>query len=393
MEIMLVSTQDYIHHPVPSRHHYIFEEISKKHTVHVPHFHVSGNNVERKTNLVVHEATQFPVKNPFLHYTLNAPRHFAVMKKIIKENGIDIVVASNVLAGTAAIRAAQKYNIPVIFDLKDWFPTSAAAYIRTPIGKKIVHDAVLAITRYNLKHSDKITTVSSNLVKEINNLGFEAECIPNGVNTDYFYSFDSSEIRKRYGISENDIVIGFSGSIERWYSINKLIDYTYKIKKNLNENVKLMVVGPSLFTGYDEELKQQVKNLGMEDSVIFTGGVRYEELPRYINAMDITTIPLETDHWINIAYPNKYFEYSACGKIIFSKPIPSLTEEFIPNVFIYSNFLDFIELFREFVNYRNGLQNGKHNIYKTDASQFDWRNRVARFEEIMEELIIKYKKS
>ena len=26
MKILLVSTQDYIHHPVPSRHHYIFEE-------------------------------------------------------------------------------------------------------------------------------------------------------------------------------------------------------------------------------------------------------------------------------------------------------------------------------------------------------------------------------
>ena len=41
MKILLVSTQDYIHHPIPSRHHYIFEELAKWHKVHVPHFHVS----------------------------------------------------------------------------------------------------------------------------------------------------------------------------------------------------------------------------------------------------------------------------------------------------------------------------------------------------------------
>ena len=41
MKILLVSTQDYIHHPVPSRHHYIFEELARRHEVHVAHFHVS----------------------------------------------------------------------------------------------------------------------------------------------------------------------------------------------------------------------------------------------------------------------------------------------------------------------------------------------------------------
>jgi phosphatidylinositol alpha-1,6-mannosyltransferase len=28
MKILLVSTQDYLHHPIPSRHHYIFEELT-----------------------------------------------------------------------------------------------------------------------------------------------------------------------------------------------------------------------------------------------------------------------------------------------------------------------------------------------------------------------------
>ncbi len=107
MRILLVSTQDYIHHPIPSRHHYIFEELAKRHEVHVPHFHVSKGK-ERETRLIVHEATMSPVREPILHYTLNAPFQYAVFKKIIKEEGIDIVVAAHIFAGAAVIHAAKK---------------------------------------------------------------------------------------------------------------------------------------------------------------------------------------------------------------------------------------------------------------------------------------------
>ena len=80
MKILLVSTQDYIHHPVPLRHHYIFEELAKRHEVHVPHFHVSRGK-ERETRLIVHEATKFPFRGSILHYTLNAPFQYAVFKR------------------------------------------------------------------------------------------------------------------------------------------------------------------------------------------------------------------------------------------------------------------------------------------------------------------------
>ena len=72
----------------------------------------------------------FPVREPILHYTLNAPFHYAVFKKIIKEEGIDVVVAAHIFAGAAVIKAAKKYRVPVVFDLKDWFPNSAAAYYK-----------------------------------------------------------------------------------------------------------------------------------------------------------------------------------------------------------------------------------------------------------------------
>lgn len=53
MKILLVSTQDYIHHPIPpSRHHNIFEELAARHEVHVPpHFHVSRGKERGPTSM------------------------------------------------------------------------------------------------------------------------------------------------------------------------------------------------------------------------------------------------------------------------------------------------------------------------------------------------------
>ena len=97
MKILLVSSQDYIHHPIPSRHHYIFERLAEKHEVHVAHFHISDNK-ERDTKLKVEECTAYPFKNLIMHYTLNSPYHLYKFNKIIQDNDIDVVVAAHVLA-------------------------------------------------------------------------------------------------------------------------------------------------------------------------------------------------------------------------------------------------------------------------------------------------------
>ncbi|MDD1669978.1 MAG: glycosyltransferase, partial [Methanomicrobiales archaeon] len=277
MKILLVSTQDYLHHPIPSRHHYIFEELAKRHEVHVPHFHVS-QGAERKTRLVVHEATRYPTGGPIVHYTLNAPTHFRVLEEIVKDCGIDVVVASHVLAGMAVVRAARRHRVPVVFDLKDWFPDSAAAYYQNRVVRRIVRDAVWFVTRYNLDRSDRITTVSPSLVEKLRTFGYEAR------------------MRRRLGIADGDFVIGFEGAVERWYALDRVIAALPELLVH-RPATRLLVVGGSLFTGFIDELKAKAKALGVLGHVIFTGPVRYHDLPGYIAPMDLCLIPLAPPQW------------------------------------------------------------------------------------------------
>lgn len=346
MKILLVSTQDYIHHPLPSRHHHIFEELAKRHEVHVPHFHLHSGKA-RKTLLHVHEATMFNIKDPALHYVLNALYHYHVFKRIIYKEKIDVVVAAHVLAGLAAVKAAKKYNVPVLFDLKDWFPDSAAAYYKNPILKYVLEKGVWWITKHALDGADMITTVSPKLVEKLQQFGYHSKLITNGVDTNVFKPMDMQSAKEHRGYKPHDFVIGFCGAIERWYDLKEVIRNVAELTRE-NKNVKLMIVGTSLFTDYENELKELVHELNIEDKVRFEGWMEYDVQPLYIAAMNVCLIPLAPKEWKNIAAPNKYFEYTACGKPILSSHIPALEDA--PNVMFYEDWNEFERILGELVN-------------------------------------------
>ena len=377
MKILLVSTQDYIHHPIPSRHHYIFEYLAQRHEIHVPHFHVS-DGPERKTRLKVHEATKYFQKSPAVHYALNAYHHYRVMDRIIRDEKIDIVVAGNVLAGTAALKAAKKHNIPVLFDLKDWFPDSAAIYYKNPLMKKIVHSVVYAVTKYNLKHSDRVTTVSPKLQEMVNEMGIECGMIPNGVATDYFKPMDTMIGRNLCGIDRDEFVIGFLGGIERRFELDEVIKTLPELIK-YNDKTRLLIVGGSLFTDYLDELKALTENLGLSDRVIFTGLIEHTELPKYISAMDVCIIPLKSEEWYGISMSNKFFEYSACAKPVLIKPAPGIMALGWDNTFVYENNEQFVERIKYIMD--------NPREYAPDVSEYSWYKRADDIEKELFKLL------
>jgi Glycosyltransferase len=301
-----------------------------------------------------------------------------VIKGLIEEEEIDAVVASHVLAGTAAVKAAKKCGVPTIFDLKDWFPDSAASYYKNPVLKWTLRNGVWQITKYNLGMSDQITTVSPSLVERLNDRGFDAKLITNGVNTDYFKPMDSVLEKRRLGLDEDDFVIGFSGSVERWYALDQVIKSFAKISEGEGD-LRLLVVGGSLFTDYDQELEKLTKKLGIEDKVVFSGLVEYEELPSYISAMDLCLIPLLPDDWVDIALPNKFFEYSACGKPILSTPIPDMIKIGGENLFIYRDMKEFSDKVLEIKN--------SPRSFEVDMTNYSWKRKAREMETIIANLV------
>ncbi len=98
----------------------------------------------------------------------------------------------------------------------------------------------------------------------------------------------SSEIRSRYGLSEDDFVFGFAGRITVDKGCAELLAAFRECVKD-GGNGKLLAVGPMDDDhGVDKELIAWAKESGR---VVFTGGVPGEEMRKYYAAMDVLVHP------------------------------------------------------------------------------------------------------
>ena len=271
----------------------------------------------------------------------------------------------------------KKYGVPVLFDLKDWFPDSAAAYIKNPYLKRIVHDSVLEITKYNLRLSNKISTVSPSLSRQLKSFGFDSTIITNGVGNNFKEVYPGI-VYDEFNFKSTDFIIGFAGSVERWYALDEIIKLMPIILKRIPTAI-LFIVGDSLFTGYKSELLELSENVGVKDKVIFAGTRPYNSLPEYINAMDVCLIPLSPPQWRNIALPNKYFEYSACNKPILMTHIPDVQDLKPDNIFVYNNDIEFVNLLESI--YMNKPK------FTIDMTQFHWSEKAKQMENLLVSLI------
>ena len=85
------------------------------------------------------------------------------------------------------------------------------------------------------------------------------------------------------------------------------------IVSHSNLDVRFMIVGEGFM---ERQLRGLVRELGLEDKVIFTGSIRHHEIPEYISAADICVAPFRDTKVTRCKSPLKIVEYLASGKAI-----------------------------------------------------------------------------
>jgi len=165
------------------------------------------------------------------------------------------------------------------------------------------------IDAWVFSHADHILCVSSVLADEAQQRGANRErvhILPNAIDPIRFQSSGlGHSLRARLGL-EGSIVIGHVGLFYLWDRLDVLIEVVKGIGDKHPE-IKVLLVGdgPEM-----ENLKQTVRRLGMESTVILPGPVPRDEVPAYIDAMDICVLPDSNAFGSPIAL----FEFMAMGK-------------------------------------------------------------------------------
>src|SRR5665648_722438 len=129
---LLVPSSDYLGHPFPQRHNQIFEKLhdGKNFEVHVARFKLF-EKPKLKTNLIIHELSGDSAKSVRGYYLKGMINHAFEIRQLIRREAIDVVVLSNLSApfSFTLLEKLSSMNIPVVFDLPDYYPTSAAGYL------------------------------------------------------------------------------------------------------------------------------------------------------------------------------------------------------------------------------------------------------------------------
>ncbi len=375
MKILVIPTTDWIRHPVPNRLNFIFDNLAGEHEVYVLHFGLKRFSKldARETNCRLLKAAWIMAEDPSLYYILNFPYHLWKIRRLVKSLKIDVILSTNILPSFAANIAGA----PIVFDYLDHLEESASIYYPGSFLGKIVKLVVSRITRYNLLHARSVITVTNELSDFLKELGVkEVAVIANGVDTKALRPMPREEAKSALGLQGP--VLGYVGSLEHWVDLESVVSALPRI------DATLLVVGPGLFTDYGDKIKRMAEELGVSKRVVFTGAVKYQELSRYICAMDIGLNPLKMMKKNEYAAGGKVFNYLSCGRPVLSSRMVSLERLLGDKIYYYDDVNSFVTQADRIL-----ASNEDESRYRSLAKRYDWRKISSRYEEVLEEALNK----
>jgi glycosyltransferase involved in cell wall biosynthesis len=160
--------------------------------------------------------------------------------------------------------------------------------------------------RYVWRNADKVLPVTHVMASYIKAVGVPEKnitVIPNGVDTSIFKPKNATNRAQRF---DGKLVIGFVGFCREWHKLDEVLEL---LARENRENVFFLLVGDGPVI---PELKTQAKALCFEKQFEATGLVKREEMPYWLDQMDIALQPAVTP-W---ASPLKMIEYLAKGLAI-----------------------------------------------------------------------------
>ena len=177
---------------------------------------------------------------------------------------------------------------------------------------------------YALRRAAKVFAVCEDLKAaaiEAGALPEKTVVVPNGVDTGKFRPMERGEARKALGLPDDARIIISVGGLVKRKGFHRVISVLPELKKTFPK-LKYVAVGSGSVEGdYEPVLRRMVKELGVEDDVIFAGQQEHKELYRWLSAADLFCLATSNEGWANV-----FLEAFACGLPVVTTRVGGNTE-------------------------------------------------------------------
>ncbi|MGJ8694429.1 MAG: glycosyltransferase family 4 protein [Thalassotalea sp.] len=219
---------------------------------------------------------------------------------------------------------------------------------------------------YVWRNADRVLPVTKVMASYIEAVGVPAEritVIPNGVDIDIFTPKNAANRAPEF---KDKLVVGFVGFCREWHKLDQVLDLLAKVEQ---DNLFFLVVGDGPVIN---DLKAQAASLGIADKFQSTGLVKREEMPYWLDQIDIALQPAVTP-W---ASPLKMIEYLAKGLAIVAPDSDNIQELLSNNnscLFAEDDLAGMIEQIKRLIESETLRQALSENAFATiEQLQLSW---------------------
>ncbi len=229
---------------------------------------------------------------------------------------VDILHAhSPVLNALACLMAARRLRLPVVYEVRGFWEDAAVSHGTATEGG-LRYRISRALETFALKKSDAVTTICDGLRNDMLGRGIAGEkitIIPNGVDVTEFKFGTSADPQLKASLDlQGKTVLGFLGSFYSYEGLDLLISALPAVLMEMPDVVLLLVGGGPA----EAALREQARQLGLEQNVRFVGRIPHEQVQDYYALVDIFVYPRHSMRLTEIVTPLKPLEAMARGGVV-----------------------------------------------------------------------------
>ena len=154
---------------------------------------------------------------------------------------------------------------------------------------------IVAAERLNVRKSDLVIALTPGLkrmlVERYEVPAEKIRVIPSGTDPDHFGTAASEEAKNQIGMDSEQPVVGFVGFFYRHQGVHTLIEAASRILEEA-PTTRFLLVGDGVMRAQWEAL---ARRLDVEKAIEFTGQIPYQQMPLYLQAMDVVVAPFTAD--------------------------------------------------------------------------------------------------
>ncbi len=388
--VLLVPVNDLLTHPIETRFISIAKKLTEKFNFNFSVLRYNNiptsSNSKRKLDFNLIDLNDFKTANVGTYYVANSLPMVSALSNHLKNEHVDLIIHANVIPSSIAVTLGKMFHIPSIYDFQDYFPESAASYFKDGLLKSITYSLTSNLTKFNVKQSDAVVTVTKAHEKIIQDYDptKPIRVIPNGVDTDIFQPIPKDIALKKLKLEKfaDKTILIYFGSIDPWLDF----DPVFRVMKNLERkglDVVLFLVGFCHGKYFLEEIKNLATEIGVQNRLFVFDPVPQDELVYYVNAADVTLVPYKLS-LKNQAVPLKILESIACGTYVCTRNLSEILERFGDVVSSYSTEE---ELESSIMNFVKGKVNFSSDRIKEIMKQYSWNNIASSYSELITHVI------